>query len=40
MIDLKSMSQQEMMDLLRSMGQPAFRGRQVFTWLPSGGAVF
>lgn len=40
MIDLKSMSQQEMMDLLRSMGQPAFRGRQVFTWLHRGAQSF
>ncbi|WP_455582270.1 23S rRNA (adenine(2503)-C(2))-methyltransferase RlmN [Dysosmobacter sp.] len=40
MIDLKSMSQQEMTDLLRSMGQPAFRGRQVFTWLHRGAQSF
>ena len=40
MIDLKSMSQQEMTELLRSMGQPAFRGRQVFSWLHRGAASF
>ena len=32
MIDLKSMSQQEITDLMRSLGQPAFRGKQVFVW--------
>lgn len=36
MIDLKSMSLEEITDLLRSMGEPAFRGKQVFTWLHKG----
>ena len=36
MIDLKSMSLQEITELLRSMGEPAFRGKQVFTWLHKG----
>ena len=33
MIDLKSMSLQEMTDAFKEMGEPAFRGKQVFTWL-------
>ena len=40
MIDLKSLSLQEMTDLLKSMGQPAFRGKQVFTWLHRGARSF
>jgi 23S rRNA (adenine2503-C2)-methyltransferase len=40
MIDLKSMSLEEMTGLLKSMGQPAFRGKQVFTWLHKGVASF
>ena len=40
MIDLKSLSLQEMTDVLKSMGQPAFRGKQVFTWLRKGARSF
>ncbi|MBQ7778498.1 MAG: 23S rRNA (adenine(2503)-C(2))-methyltransferase RlmN [Oscillibacter sp.] len=40
MIDLKSLSLQEMTDLLKSIGQPAFRGKQVFTWLHKGARSF
>lgn len=36
MIDLKSMSLAEITGLMKSMGQPAFRGKQVFTWLHKG----
>ncbi|MDD5931828.1 MAG: 23S rRNA (adenine(2503)-C(2))-methyltransferase RlmN, partial [Oscillospiraceae bacterium] len=36
MIDLKSMSLQEVTDTLKEMGEPAFRGKQVFTWLHKG----
>ena len=36
MIDIKSMSQGEMTDFLRELGEPAFRGKQVFTWLHRG----
>ncbi|MDD3346318.1 23S rRNA (adenine(2503)-C(2))-methyltransferase RlmN [Oscillibacter sp.] len=36
MIDLKSMSIEEITELLRSFGEPAFRGKQVFTWLHKG----
>jgi len=36
MIDLKSMTLPEITDLMREMGEPAFRGKQVFTWLHKG----
>ena len=40
MIDLKSMSLQEITDTLKEMGEPAFRGKQVFTWLHKGARSF
>ena len=40
MIDIKSMSLQEVGDLLQSMGQPAYRAKQVFTWLHKGARSF
>ena len=40
MIDLKSMNLQEITDLMREMGEPAFRGKQVFTWLHKGVRTF
>lgn len=40
MIDLKSQTLQEMTDTLKAMGEPGFRGRQVFTWLHRGVASF
>ncbi|WP_409968760.1 23S rRNA (adenine(2503)-C(2))-methyltransferase RlmN [Bengtsoniella intestinalis] len=40
MIDIKSMSLEEITVLLKSMGQPAFRGKQVFTWLHKGVSYF
>ena len=36
MIDLKSMILQEITDMLKAMGEPAFRGKLVFTWLHKG----
>ena len=36
MIDLKSQTLEEMTATLKEMGEPAFRGRQVFTWLHRG----
>ncbi|WP_417043125.1 23S rRNA (adenine(2503)-C(2))-methyltransferase RlmN [Dysosmobacter sp.] len=36
MTDLKSMTEAEVTDALRAMGEPAFRGKQVFTWLRRG----
>lgn len=40
MIDLKSMSLQEITDLMKDLGEPAFRGKQVFTWLHRGARSF
>ncbi len=36
MNELKSMTLQELTAALRAMGEPAFRGKQVFTWLHKG----
>ena len=36
MIDIKSLTLEEITDLLRSWGEPAFRGKQVFVWLHKG----
>lgn len=36
MIDIKSMNQAEMAALFKSWGEPAFRAKQVFTWLHRG----
>ena len=36
MNELKSMTLPELTEALRAMGEPAFRGRQVFTWLHKG----
>lgn len=38
--DIKSLSRQELKDALKAMGQPAFREKQVFTWLHRGVASF
>jgi 23S rRNA (adenine2503-C2)-methyltransferase len=40
MIDLKSMTLEEMEDLLKSWGEPSFRAGQVFTWLHRGVTSF
>ena len=40
MRDLKSMTLPEMTNALKAMGQPAFRGKQVFTWLHKGVTYF
>ena len=40
MTDLKSMSLSEMTEALKALGQPAFRGKQVFTWLHRGVTSF
>ena len=40
MRDLKSMTLPEMTNALKAMGQPAFRGKQVFTWLHKGVTSF
>lgn len=40
MIDIKSLTMEEITDLLRTWGEPAFRGKQVFTWLHGGVTSF
>ena len=40
MIDLKSMTLEEMTAAIRELGEPAFRGKQVFTWLHKGAVSF
>lgn len=40
MIDIKSMTLEEITDLLKGWGEPAFRGKQVFTWLHKGVTTF
>ncbi len=40
MIDLKSMTLPELRELLVSMGEPAFRGKQLFSWLSRGAESF
>jgi len=36
MIDIKSLTMEEITALMREMGEPAFRGKQVFVWLHKG----
>ena len=36
MIDIKSLTMEEISAILREMGEPAFRGKQVFSWLHRG----
>ena len=40
MIDLKSMTQEEMGEFFKELKQPAFRAKQVFQWLHRGAASF
>ncbi len=40
MTDIKSMTQQELSQFLKELGEPAFRARQVFTWLHRGVTSF
>ena len=40
MIDMKSMTLEEITQACREMGEPAFRGKQIFTWLHKGAASF
>ena len=35
-MNLKSLTQPELADILKQLGQPAFRAGQVFTWLHKG----
>ena len=36
MTDIKSMTLEEITAALQELGEPAFRGRQVFSWLTAG----
>ena len=38
--DIKSMTQAELSEALRALGQPSFRAKQVFTWLHRGATNF
>lgn len=40
MTDIKSMTLPELREFLQSMGEPAFRGKQVFSWLSRGVTSF
>ena len=40
MTDIKSMTLEEITQACREMGEPAFRGKQVFTWLHKGVTSF
>ena len=40
MTDIKSMTLEEITQACRDMGEPAFRGKQIFTWLHKGVASF
>lgn len=40
MIDIKSMTEEEITQALRDLGEPTFRGKQVFTWLHRGVSSF
>lgn len=40
MVDIKSMTPEELSDFLREQGQPAFRAKQVFQWLGRGVSDF
>ena len=40
MTDIKSMTQEEITDALKAMGESAFRGKQVFFWLHKGARSF
>lgn len=40
MTDIKSMTQQEITDALKAMGESAFRGKQIFSWLHKGARSF
>ena len=40
MIDIKSMTPEEIAAYLKELGQPAFRAKQVFRWLYRGVSSF
>ncbi len=40
LVDIKSMTTEEILELLKTMGQPKFRASQIFSWLHSGVSSF
>ena len=40
LIDIKSMTTEEILEMLKTMGQPKFRASQIFSWLHSGVSSF
>ena len=40
MVDIKSMTLEQMGEFLKGLGQPAFRAKQVFAWLHKGVTSF
>ena len=40
MTDIKSMTREQLTDVLTAMGEPAFRARQIFSWLHGGARSF
>ena len=40
MTDIKSMTLPELRDFLQGLGEPSFRGKQVFSWLSRGVTSF
>lgn len=39
-VDIKSMTLSEMTEFVKGLGEPAFRGKQIFTWLHRGATSF
>ena len=40
MTDIKSMTQEEIIDAVKALGEPSYRGRQIFSWLHRGARSF
>ena len=40
MTDIKSMTQEEIVDAVKALGEPAYRGKQIFSWLHRGARSF
>ena len=38
--NIKNMTQAEIQSILKEMGEPAFRAKQIFTWLHKGARSF
>ena len=40
MTDIKSMTQEEIIDAVKALGEPSYRGKQIFSWLHRGARSF